>query len=161
MAIWHFKFYLVPASGIARLRGANAEVLDEYRSSPGRPEFDEDAVFPNYWDDPAVLRQIALAVSGLLPEMRSWSDEARMFGDDDAHRIEVWGDDVRCRINMRDFPYDLMDRILALAKKFNCKIAVSGSGAVVEPTMAALSPHIEASDAYKFCVSPVDFLKTS
>lgn len=160
MAIWHFKFYLVPASGIVRLHGADVKVLDEYRSAPGRPVFDEDAVFPNYWDNPTVLRQIALVVSGLLPEMHSWSDKARMFGDDDAHRVEVWPDDVACRVNMRDFPYELMDRLLALAKKFDCEIAIGGSGAVVEPTMAALSPHIEASDAYKFCVSPIDFLKT-
>jgi hypothetical protein len=160
MAIWHFKFSLSPTTGLLRVLGRTEGIVPEHVSSPEGPTYIEGEEFPNYWDDPSALRQAAMVVSSFLPEMRSWSPDARMFGDDENDRVEVWDDDIRCRMNMRMFDYELMDQIFELAKRFDCKIVVGGSGEIVEPNLIALGPHVQASNAYKFCLSPIEFLKS-
>jgi hypothetical protein len=99
-----------------------------------------------------------MTVSSFMPEMKSWSDKARMFGNDEDERVEVWDDDVRCRINLREVDFELLDQLLAVARRFDCKIVVGRTGAMSAPDMASLAPHIEASNAYKFCRDPVGFL---
>jgi hypothetical protein len=99
-----------------------------------------------------------MAVSSFLPEMKSWSKEARMFGDDEDERIEVWEDDVHCRINMRDVDLDVLEKILSVARRFDCKLAIHGTGAVSAADIASLAPHVETSNAFKFCRDPNGFL---
>lgn len=162
MAIWHFKFGLIPTEGMKRVFGtSDVAVVPEWVVRPEGPrclEPEELASLPNYWADPAKLRQIAMTVSSFVPEMKSWSDEARMFGANEDERIEVWDDDVRCRINLREVDFELLDRLLALARRFDCKIVVEGTGAVSAADIASLAPHVEASNGYRFCCDPVGFL---
>lgn len=160
MAVWQFKFNLIPSAGIARVHGGNVAVIEEYRSSPSGPQFREGADFPNYWD-PSALRQAALVVSGFSPEIDSWSAEARMFGDAEGDKIEVWNDEITCFVNMRNFSEPFVQNVLSLARRFDCKLVVHGSGAVIEPEMSELAPHIDVSDAYRFCVSPEEYLKST
>lgn len=162
MAVWHFKFSLIPTEGLLRVFGnADVSVVPEFVSHIDEPRYlepEELERLPSYWDGPATLRQCAMAVSGFLPEMKSWSDAARMFGNEEDERIEVWDDGVKCRINMRDVDLELLDKILHLAKRFECKLVIHNTGAVVAPDLASLAPHIESSNAYKFCVNPAGFL---
>jgi len=162
MAIWHFKFGLIPTEGLKRVFGdAGVAVVPEYAPHPEGPRYlepEELAALPNYWDDPDKLRQIATAVSSFLPEMKSWSDKARMFGSDEDERVAVWEDDVHCRINMRNVDFEVLDKLLSLARRFDCKVVVHGTGAVVDADITALTPHVEASSAHKFCHDPHGFL---
>lgn len=88
-----------------------------------------------------------MTVSSFMPEMKSWSNDARMFGNDEDERVEVWDDDVRCRINLTRVDYELLEQLFALARRFDCKIVASGTGAVSAPDLASLAPHVEASNA--------------
>jgi hypothetical protein len=162
MAVWHFKFSLIPTEGLLRVFGeTNVSVIPEFVSNPEGPrnlEPEELERLPSYWDGPAKLRQIAMAVSVILPEMKSWSSEARMFGSDEQDRVEVWNDHVNCRINMRAVDFALLDKLLHLAKRFDCKLVIHGTGAIAAPDVASLAPHVECSNAYKFCLDPIGFL---
>lgn len=159
MAIWQFKFSLVPASGIRRIHGSDVGVLREYQVTERSAKPTEIAEMTNYWDGSGSLRQLALAFSGILPEIKSWSDEARMFGDDESNKIEVWDDDVNCYIDARIFSDDLMNWIIKLARKFECKLVIHGSGLIIDPDFGILIDQIKDSTAYKFCLNPVEFLK--
>ena len=162
MAIWHFKFSLIPTEGLKRVFGTvDVAVVPEWVIQPDGPkylELDELENLPGYWPNPATLRQIAITVSSFMPEMKSWSGEARMFGSDEDNRVEVWGDDVCCHINLRDMDFELLDQILSLARRFDCRLAIHGTGAVSAPDTVSLAPHVEASNAYKFCRNPAGFL---
>jgi hypothetical protein len=162
MAIWHFKFNLIPTEGLKRVLGdPDAAVVPEFVPNPEGPrclEPEELEALPNYWSDPAQLRQIAMVVSSFMPEMTSWSREARMFGNDEDERVEVWEDDVHCRINMRNVDLVVLEKVLSLARKFDCKLVIGGTGAVAAADIASLTPHIESSNAYKFCRDPRGFL---
>lgn len=159
MAIWQFKFSLVPAEHLQSTYQAGVTVLQGYRTSPGGPKVLEEVEVQNYWDNPSSLRQVALASSGLLPEIASWSEDARMFGDAESDKIEVWDNDVNCFVDMRYFSEKFVGNILSIANKFNCKIVVHGSGVVIDPVMAQIMEQIVISHAYSFCVSPSEYLQ--
>jgi len=163
MAAWHFKFGLIPADGLKRVFGkADVAIIPEYVSHPDGPRYlepEELEGLPNYWSDPTKLRQIAMGLSSFMPEMKSWSEKARMFGNDEDERVEVWDNHVNCRINMGKVNFELLDKLLALAQRFDCKLVIDGTGALASADMASLTPHVEASTAYKFCRDPEGTLR--
>ncbi len=163
MAVWHFKFGLIPTEGLKREFGDDdVAVVPEYVSHPDGPRYlgpEELERLPNYWSDPAKLRQIAMALSSFMPEMKSWSDKARMFGNDEDERVEVWEDDVHCRVSMAEVDFELLDKLLGLAQRFDCRLVIHGTGALVAPDMASLTPHVESSIAFKFCRDPEGTLR--
>lgn len=160
MAVWQFKFSLIPPESLTLVYGTCPTVLDEYRASPKGPQFRDRAEFTNYWGNGSTLRQMTLVISGFLAEIESWSSEARMFGDPDGNKIEVWADEITCFVDMRHFSGAFVRHVLALAQQFRVKLLVHGSGAIIAPTMSALTPEIDGSDAYRFCVSPEDYIKS-
>jgi hypothetical protein len=56
MAVWHFKFDLIPTESLRRVFGdAEPAVVPELVPHPDGPRYlepDELASLPNYWDDP-------------------------------------------------------------------------------------------------------------
>jgi len=162
MAIWQFKFSLVPADGIRRVHGSDLSTLTIHQVSTDGSRLLDDveyAVLPKYWDNPASLQRIALAISELLPEMKSWSSDARMFGEKGGNEIEVWDDDVSCHIDMRNCSEMLLTLLIRLARKFDCKLAIHGPGTVIDADMPALAREISASSAYRFCLDPEGYLR--
>lgn len=160
MAVWQFKFSLVPTAGVQRIHGADAVVLQAYQISPDGPKFLDEEENLNYWADLADLQEIALASSEILPEMESWSGDARMFGNKESNKIEVWNDRVNCFIDMRFFSEEFLLRVVDMAKKFDCKFVISGSGVVIYPDLFKVIDQIKLSNAYKFCADPAGYLKS-
>jgi hypothetical protein len=60
MAVWHFKFGLIPTDGLKRVFGtAEIAVVPEWVVGPDGPRYlepEELESLPNYWADPAKLR---------------------------------------------------------------------------------------------------------
>lgn len=158
MAVWQFKFSLVPVDGISRVHGGDTANLQFYRTLPEGPNLIDDADALNYWDDPDALRRIADTVSNFLPEIKSWSPQARMFGEGTYDQIEVWDSDLDCRIDMRNFSVDFLENVLELAREYKCKIAIHGSGDLVSPNLQDVLAEIKKSNAYQFCLDPRGYL---
>lgn len=152
MAIWQFKFSLVPAENVVRLHGERPETLEQYQALT-LPEYDPDAVFQNYWAgrDP---RALAPEVLTLLPEASSWSDEARMFGSDEGDWLELWDQDVNCRIDVPNFSKSYAQGLVDLAERHGCLLAISPTGELIDPDLGGLCDQIMRSRAYHFCSNP-------
>jgi hypothetical protein len=161
MAIWQFKFSLVPQDGVAHVHGYVLPVLLEYKASTDGPSLVEDGSFPNYWRDETKVATLLAEISSALPEFKSWADDARMFGEPEGNKVEVWIDEVTCFVDMRNISAQFVQTIVAFAMKFGCYLAIHGSGALVAPDVALLAGHMETSDAWKFCRAPEEFLKSA
>ena len=163
MAVWQFKFSLVPTSGVKRVHGDLVAVLDEYRAVQQASEHDSSGranSSQNYWEglDTGV---VAKAVAGVLPLGESWSSDATMFGEEEGDRIEVWSDDVDCAIDLRSFLVVRLQSIVQIARALDCKLVLHGSGEVLDPVLELVLQKIQSSRAYAFCVNPANFLRSS
>jgi len=161
MAVWQFKFSLIPTSGIIGVHGRLVRALPEYAAArPGGPvDGGEDAQFVNYWEKAAMKPASLQPIMQLLPPTKSWSPDAKMFGDSEGDQIEVWDDDINCALDLRTFSKELLTAIVQLASSAQCKLVLHGTGEVVEPDLQAVLDKILASDAYSFCASPAKFLR--
>ncbi len=163
MAIWQFKFAMVPSIGIERVHGRLVHVLEEYRVSKisgANAPSTGIADAKNYWEG-LDSSAVAAAMRGILEPAKSWSSDAVMFGDEEGDRVEVWSDDVDCAIDLRSFSAARLESIVDLARMLDCKLVLHGSGQIVEPVLELVLQKVRSSQAYAFCISPVDFLKSN
>jgi len=155
MAVWYFKFALVPDEGIVSVCGKMVGRLPEYSGKGGAEEI--LGGFPNYWLGIGNIESLA-GISRLLPEIESWTSEARMFGYEDGDRVEFWEDDVLCYLDLRRLSLSLLEVVTGLAAYFDCSLVLFGSGEVVEPELPLVVEKIKESNAFAFCVDPASFL---
>lgn len=165
MAVWQFKFYLVPVKGIVKVHGKVVPRLSEY--APFNPEssFEEiearAAQAPNYWEQAGVSPASMEGLTTMLPPIRSWSEEAKMFGDgeDGGAKIEIWKDDIQCKLDLRVFSEELLVAIVDEAADAECMLVLQETGEVIEPDLPLVLDKILESNAYAFCTGPTEFLR--
>ncbi|MES1201006.1 MAG: hypothetical protein ABUS57_06110 [Pseudomonadota bacterium] len=157
MAIWQFTFYWVPRDAVEKLHGADALVLASF--APVDIEtWDENAETPNYWlgRNP---KSYGPAIEALLPSRKSWSADALMFGDEEGDGVELWDDDVRLRLDIRQFNEPLARALVSLAARDDLKLAMGQTGRLIPPTYDKLAREISNSLALKFALDPVGTLR--
>jgi hypothetical protein len=152
MAIWQFTFYLVPHETVEQLHGPNAITLAAFRGVD-LETYDENAERPNYWAGRSP-RSYAEAVEALLPPRKSWSPDALMFGDDEGDGIELWDDDIRIRLDIRQFNEPLAHAIVSLAAANDLKLVMNGTGRLIPPAYDKLTREIAQSRALRFVLDP-------
>ncbi|WP_236234135.1 hypothetical protein [Pseudomonas tohonis] len=159
MAIWHFRIYLVPTSGLLEVHGFIPLYLDEYKPHSVDSEFDENREFPDYWVGKGVSSLIRARVESRYPLSGSWSEEATMFGRDNGTRVELWTDDVVVSIDARETVVDELRFFAELAKDADCLVVLGQDGRVVEPSLERLRRIFEGSRAYRFTTNPIPTLR--
>lgn len=158
MAVWHFRIYLVPTSGLLKIYGYIPLSLDEYKPHSVDSEFDENRQYPDYWMGEGVSPLIRARVESRYPSSGSWSEEATMFGHDNGTRVELWTDDVVVCVDARKAEVDEFRFFADLAREADCLIALGQDGRIVGPSLERLTRAFERSRAYRFIIDPVGAL---
>jgi hypothetical protein len=158
MALWHFKFGMIPRKGIERALGKPAAVLEEYQVKEDGPK--ELTDMPDYWEG-MNLAQFENRLAAILPP-EPWSGRGpKRFGSAESDRIELWPDDIECAVDLRDFSADHLRGMIEFAASENLALVVHGTGEVVDPDFDAVADRIRTSRAYAFCKDPRGFLRAS
>jgi hypothetical protein len=158
-AVWQFKFDLVPEAGLVLVHGSVPPVLDEYRDSDwdDLSNVDFDAL-PNYWagrDAYALSAAFSLLLEPLDEPTSAW----RRYGDfDDGNAAWITPEGVSCGLDLRDFSPELAREFIGIAHRSACKIAVNGSGAVIDPEWNNMAFQIRTSTAARFVRNPTEFI---
>ena len=152
MAVWQFTFHYVERVTVEELYGPDAIVLDAFRSVD-LETFDVDAETPSYWTERSP-HSYADAIKSLLPPRKSWSDDALMFGEEDGDSVELWDDDVRIRLDIRQYNEPLVRQLLEIAVAHDLKLAMSGTGRLIAPNYGKLIREIKNSRSMKFILDP-------
>lgn len=161
MAIWQFSVSLVPIEGLLNHYGKLIEVVPEYgeMDPENPPDLDNPVDYPNYWQNAQYLTDIAKRVSEILPQIESWSSEALMFGEERGNKVEIWNNDVYCRIDARSPDPNLLRLIADLAAEFKCVVVLKEGGRVVPGDVESLNIAFLESKAVNFCLDPAGFIK--
>ena len=158
MAAWQFQFSLVPEAGIRRVHGQIVGVLPEYMAHISNGPVREISEFENYWESIEIPPFALEILEELLPERVSWSGDARMFGSEDGNSIEVWGDDINCYIDVRNFDLSFLESLIDIARKASCMIVLKDDGRVIDPVLVSLVNEVGRSSAAKFVENPSAFI---
>jgi hypothetical protein len=162
MAIWHFKFCLLPRLGVERICGKNVDFLPEYRSS-GIPIVRDISDFPNYWGK---LEDEKILISNIKNVFRTFGKEEKenfpgIIGDPDGDKVMILEDEIEIALDVRNLSYELLDKILAIANAADCVLVVQGSGEIILPRQSLVMEKIEKSNAHTYCRDPVGFLTST
>jgi len=149
MAIWHFKFSLLPKKGLLREHTNIPLILDEYKENFVDPEKHVDDEFIDYWKD-CNLKEIEIHIQKLLPLIDSWSSSMRLYGYDNGTNIEVWDDDINLKIDTRKTDYTFLKEIVNLARDNNCLLVPQETGELIEPNFEKLVEKYQSSRSYRF-----------
>jgi len=160
MAVWQFKFSLVPSAGIVAIHGKMVGELRSYQPPASEDiDDDKDGASVDYWDSAGASPLNARELTALLPAHPSWSSDAEMFGSKRGDRIELWTDDINCILDMRAFSESLLESIVAIAARMKCKVVVHGTGEVVDPDVEQVMARVKQSGAYQFCKDPDEYFR--
>ncbi|KAF0237096.1 MAG: hypothetical protein FD167_4489 [bacterium] len=163
MAVWQFKFSLVPLEGIERVHGHTILIIEEYRSSNAEKllslPLELNQSYSDYWEGIQIGDTTLEAIKAMLPQCESWDKNAVMFGSEEGDRIEIWNDDFNCFFDIRNFSANLLDKLLSIATTLNCKVVLHESGEVIEPIFKEVVERIKESRAYAFCLNPKKFFE--
>lgn len=159
MAIWQFRFSLLPELGIIREHGGVPPELESMKPVNPDDPLALEGHCPNYWADQPKSPLELDDFKTLLPPMESWSKDALMFGYSHGHQIELWKDDLTCKIDMRAFDPDLLEKCVELAGLNGCLLALHENGQVLPADRHAVLEACQRSRAVKFVCDPTKTLK--
>jgi hypothetical protein len=149
MAIWQFKVDLVPRVYIADKAGILSRNFTE-----------EDVLAGHLWRGRGVDYGLLDAV---LPEVKSWSPEVRIWGVDESDKVVLTFDGaevewITCYIDMRKEDQIFASRVVELAEKLDCVFFVGG--AFFMPSGRDLEAIADSSIAAQFVRNPERTLKS-
>jgi len=95
-----------------------------------------------------VRRKGAVTVTDVMERRRL------MFGDEDGDSIELWDDDVRIRLDIRQFNEPLARAIVSLAAANDLKLVMARTGRLMPPSYDKVAREIAQSRALRFVLDP-------
>ncbi|MES2325128.1 MAG: hypothetical protein V4633_22970 [Pseudomonadota bacterium] len=160
MAVWQFKFTVIPLAGILRVHGGMVDVLPEFAARLPDALFDEEEVFPNYWEgiDQTPMHTLAKSV---LPLAQSWSYEATMYGNTKTDDIQIWEDSVNVRLDCRNLNVALLAAVVFAASEQNCCLVLCEKGRIISPVLDLVLDAVYASSASRFVKNARAFLESN
>jgi hypothetical protein len=136
MAVWQYDFIVVPRD----------ELSTDLGNLP-RKIADDKFKTAKFWTTRQPAADYAATFSTWRPELRSWSSDLRMWGDEQSNRIDVsYGlgkvSNVEFRIELRSLSIRFIDLLSDFARKSNCVLVSAHSLRVVEPIRADILTHL-------------------
>ena len=160
MAVWQFKFTLVPTEGIVKAHGKVPDSMPQFAAVVPDACLDNEMVWPNYWEgvDKSAIHALAMSV---LPVADSWSNEATMYGNSKTDEIQVWDDSVDVRLDCSNLNIRLLEGIVTIAEDCGCCIVLCEGGRVIAPILEQVIDALKTSSAARFVKNPKAFLASS
>ena len=161
MAVWQFKFSLVPTEGVVRHHGSLPSVLVEYRANEVgvEPRILDESEMPNYWEGIDWREHMISRVSQLLAPMNLLGTELLAFGEREGNKVDIWEDDIYCFIDARNVNLKLIELLMQIGIELHCKVVLIESGMLVDPDTSVVLDALRRSTAYDFASDPQRFLR--
>lgn len=139
MAIWQYDFIAIPRNELVSMYGGlpAAMTVEGFEST-------------NFWTTTQPDSCLVVDFSKWRPEMKSWSSDLRMWGNEESNRIDVSYEGaqvnhVQFRMELRTLSIHFIETIAAFARANNCVLVSAHSLAIVEPLRQSILLHLVRS----------------
>ena len=160
MSAWHYHTKVLPVVGVRRVHGTIPSVIEVPRvTQESINRIDEIAdEQPNYWSfiPDAFITPLVQQLARWLPETESWSERARMFGDDLNDQCSIWlNDDGKLERIAIEFCLSNPDpsnlkKLMEMPEISQCVIHGIQSENVYEPSIANWTSDMLKCSAHRF-----------
>lgn len=157
MAIWQFEISILPESGLKHVCGEIPAVLREYCAVSLETDF-EELPKHNYWEGFDIFQDVLPEAKVILGNEYSRTADEVKLGSRDGNRFILWANDVVFDFDLREPDLEVLESVLRLARKLNCKLVVGNEGNVIDPDMLCILEAVKKSNAYKFVKNPKQWL---
>ncbi len=150
MAAWHFRCAIISKIGILKYHKRIPKYLEEYRE-PDELIYKKSGCYfnyPNYFNANFIER-IKNSFSIFYIPLPIWGNGVSFSNERDSV-VEVFSDDVECKINILDLDVEFLERIIAVAQKNDCIFVNEENGVIFNPTMEDLLNQISTSKKNEF-----------
>lgn len=159
MAIWNYRYYLIPSNSI-KSKLINTDILIEYKKNSFH-DFNETKEFENYFEQHhEILNFIKNESIKSLKPMKSWDDDACMFCDEYGNVITIWSDDIMCELDLRFNYIEFVKKTINWAIKYECVIVIVETGKVINPEINNFLDIINNSDVNNILKDPIKFMRS-
>ena len=150
MAAWHFRCAIIPKIGILKYHKHIPKYLEEYKESEELIYKESEYCFnyPNYFNA-NLIEKIKNDFSVFYIPLLTWGNSISFLNEMDSV-VEVFPDDIECKINILDLDVEFLERIIAIAQKNDCILVNEENGVTFNPTMGRLLNQISTSKKNKF-----------
>lgn len=156
MAIWNYRYYLIPLNSIEKDNIFNENViLPEYRKNNFN-NFNENQEFKNYFEQHnQILHLIKDEANQILTIKESWDEDAITFYDKYENTITIWSDDIMCELDLRFDCLNFIQQTINWAIKYNCVIVIEETGKIINPEINNFIETIKNSNVNKIFNNPM------
>jgi len=153
MAIWHFKLVLVSRRRVEIFYGGIPVAIP-----------DQDLGNHVFWESGESAQVLEDSLLSVWPEVSSWSNEIRCWGEEDGHQISVIYsstivEEVGVKVDARKPCMEFLREICRLGVQYDCLLLIGGNY-VLEPNFESLFERFQSSVASRYLADPVGVLKS-
>lgn len=157
MAVWQFRFSLLPRKGVLRKHKTFPDFLPEYKANFNHTGATVDENYENYWEA-FDIGALSDCFEKNIPCVESWSEELAIYGCEEGSKVEVSEDEVYVKFDTRKPNYTFLRQVVDLAKSFDCIFAIEEDGRLIDPAFEVMLEYLHNSRAYRFCENPDEVL---
>jgi hypothetical protein len=161
MAAWHFKVRVLPSLGLEAMYGTVPKSLpnDRYGADSEVMEVGKVAaqLLSLAWEHIDCSAGIEECFARLLPESKSWSSDARFFGDGTGNKVEIWRnpksgliDDLCIFYSLSKVDPAFIVSSLDAARSYRCVLLSVQNGSIFMPEISAFVVAARASSAARY-----------
>jgi hypothetical protein len=158
MAVWQFRFSLLPKKGVSQKHETFPKFLLEYKANFNNANSSVDEVYENYWEG-FDLEVLSRRFEDALPVIDSWSENLSIYGYEDGSRVEVSEDEIYVKFDTRQPDYTFLREVITTAKSYDCVCVLEEDGQLMFPDFELILEHLSQSRAYRFCEDPDKVLR--
>lgn len=153
MAIWQFKFLLIPTEWAEK----NADRITHQL-------VDEGWEFSAAWRESAQREPPEVVIDQYMPRAHSWYSDSTIWGDEASDDIQLWResgkiDELQFRIDARKDCDLMVQHSVSIARSLNCSFLLIEEATIIEPTAEKLVSSLKASTAVRFVRDPIETLE--
>ena len=151
MATWQYVVHFIPRRKVIQW-------FSEVPTSLDRETFNST----DWWDHEDVCREPEADISLFLKESRSWSNDIKVWGDEQGDYISLIFDsgqvvELEARVDVRALSKDFVENLCRFARTCDCLLFTEDSN-LLQADVDLLLHHIGESRARSFVSDPVGFL---
>jgi hypothetical protein len=149
MAAWTYRIWLFPSENMVNHGFKLGDCVSGYESIVAESSLSDDSELINFWHQ-SQLASIQNVVALQFERVDTWRSDCSSYSNRSSIQIDVCGDDVQIKLDMRSANESDIEAVYKLAKQCSCYFIVRPYAKIVDLSFDEFFKDVISSDANKW-----------